>query len=66
MTDVDVLLVGAGPHALTVAAYLRRADPGLRLLVADPDGRLHRWRRQFAALTLGHLRSACVHRPDRH
>lgn len=64
MTDVDVLLVGAGPHALTVAAYLRRADPGLRLLVADPDGWLHRWRRQFAALTLAHLRSACVHHPD--
>lgn len=64
MTDVDVLLVGAGPHALTVAAYLRRADPGLRLLVADPDGWLHRWRRQFAALRLEHLRSACVHHPD--
>jgi FAD-NAD(P)-binding len=62
--DADVVLVGAGPHALTVAAYLRRADPGLRLVVADPDGWLHRWRRQFAALALDRLRSACVHHPD--
>lgn len=62
----EVLIVGAGPHALTAAAYLLTADPGLagRIAVADPQPWLFAWKQRLAALRLDVLRSACVHHPQ--
>lgn len=65
MSDVDLLIVGAGPQALTLATYLRERAPVLcaRTVVADPDDWLTAWDRQFAALRIPMLRSSCVHHP---
>jgi hypothetical protein len=66
-TDVDTLVVGAGPHALTVCAYLRglAGVPPRDLAVVDSSGAwLARWNRRLASLRLSHLRSPCVHHPD--
>ncbi|GAA4736565.1 hypothetical protein GCM10023328_16270 [Modestobacter marinus] len=65
MTAPEVLVVGAGPHALTAACYLLAADPSLagRIAVADPRPWLSAWDARFAALELASLRSACVHHP---
>lgn len=64
----EVLIVGAGPHALTAASYLLQADPGLagRIAVADPQPWLTAWHRHFARLQLTTLRSTCVHHPHPH
>lgn len=60
-----VAIVGAGPQALTVAAYLVSA--GVRsseLVVVDPAAEwMAVWRRRFAALGIEHLRSPSVHQP---
>ena len=63
--EVEVLIVGAGPHGLSVALHLVEADPSVRdrLAVVDPDGWLGRWDRQFAQLDIAHLRSPAVHHP---
>jgi hypothetical protein len=65
-TDARVAIVGAGPHGLTVACHLLRADPSLidDLVVVDPSGAwLASWRRSFRSLEIGHLRSPAVHHP---
>lgn len=61
----DVLVVGAGPHALTLAAYLAGQRSGAsRLRVVDPSGRwLDRWHHQMAAYAIPVLRSPSVHHP---
>lgn len=61
----DVLIIGAGPHALAAAVYLLSADPALsgRLAVADPAPWLTSWHRRFARFELTGLRSAGVHHP---
>lgn len=66
MADVDLLVVGAGPHALTLMTYLARYAPGVfhRTVVVDPNPWLGRWDTQFSALEIPMLRSACVHHPD--
>jgi hypothetical protein len=64
---VRVAIVGAGPHGLTIAAHLLRADPHLvdEIAVIDPSGRwMSAWRQSFAALEIEHLRSPAVHHPD--
>jgi hypothetical protein len=61
------VVVGAGPHALTVATHLLALDPRAadgELLVVDPSGDwLGEWRRRMAALEIPHLRSPVVHHP---
>ncbi|MGY6501933.1 MAG: FAD-dependent oxidoreductase [Acidimicrobiales bacterium] len=67
MTDAhaDVVLVGAGPHALTCAARIRAARPGHTLRVIDPSGGwMVAWHRQMARQDIDVLRSAGVHQPD--
>jgi hypothetical protein len=62
-----VVVVGGGPHALTVAAHLADASPALvdDLVVLDPSGGFTRtWRHRFAAMGIAHLRSPAVHQPD--
>lgn len=61
----EVLVVGAGPHALTCVLSMLAADRSLtgRIAVADPQPWLHAWRRQFRRLDLRLLRSSCVHHP---
>ncbi|MGH3896859.1 MAG: FAD/NAD(P)-binding protein [Pseudonocardiaceae bacterium] len=61
-----MLVVGAGPHALTCCSYLLRQRPALheRLLAVDPDGWLTCWNRQFDALGIDRLRSHVIDHPD--
>lgn len=65
--DVRVAVVGAGPHALTIAVHLACADPTLSggdLVVLDPSGTwMTAWRDRFARLGISHLRSPAVHQP---
>lgn len=64
--DVEVCVVGAGPHALAVVAHLITARPRLRddIAVVDPSGGwLRTWRSQFARLEIDVLRSPTVHHP---
>ena len=60
------LVIGAGPHGLTIAVRLlheRMAHPD-ELMVIDPAGRwLAGWRSAFDALGIEHLRSPVVHHP---
>ncbi|MEM9466244.1 MAG: FAD-dependent oxidoreductase [Actinomycetota bacterium] len=65
--DVQVCILGAGPHGLAMALHLLRADPSLRdgMVVLDPAGEwLTTWDRQFARLEIDVLRSPSVHHPD--
>jgi hypothetical protein len=60
-----MLVVGAGPHALTLLTYLHHYG-GLErhdVVVADPQDWLAAWRARFAAHEIPMLRSACVHHP---
>ncbi len=61
-----VVVVGAGPHALTICVYLLAACPDWhdRLTVIDPDGWIASWNARFARLGITVLRSPCVHHPD--
>lgn len=61
----EVLVVGAGPHALTCVLSLLAADRALagRIAVADPQPWLQAWHEQLARLDLQLLRSSCVHHP---
>ncbi len=65
--QIDLAFIGAGPHALTIAAHILKKRNSLRdkILAFDPSGDwLTEWRRQFAALEIPHLRSPAVHHPD--
>ncbi len=63
--ECDVLVVGAGPHALTCCSYLLRQwlAGQERLVVVDPDGWLTCWNRQFDALGIDRLRSHVIDHP---
>jgi hypothetical protein len=66
LDSLDIAVIGAGPHALTLAAHLlqKRKSWGNRLVFFDPSGVwLSQWRQQFAALEIPHLRSPAVHHP---
>jgi len=64
---VDIAIVGAGPQALTLVTHLLQKKKTMcqRFAVLDPAGDwLQRWRHQFAAYEIPHLRSPVVHHPD--
>ncbi len=64
---IDLAIVGAGPHSLTLVTHLLQKKKSMRgrFLVFDPSGTwMNRWDRQFAALEIPHLRSPAVHQPD--
>jgi lysine/ornithine N-monooxygenase len=65
--SIDLAIIGAGPHALTLVTHLLQKKKSLRgrFLVFDPSGTwMSRWNHQFAALEIPHLRSPAVHHPD--
>ncbi len=65
--QIDLALIGAGPHALSWTAHILKKRKSIRdkILAFDPSGEwLTQWRRQFAALEIGHLRSPAVHHRD--
>ncbi|NJR52184.1 MAG: lysine N(6)-hydroxylase/L-ornithine N(5)-oxygenase family protein [Leptolyngbyaceae cyanobacterium CSU_1_3] len=65
--SIDLAIVGAGPHALTLVTHLLQKKKSMRgrFLVFDPSGIwMSRWNHQFAALEIPHLRSPAVHHPD--
>ncbi|MFN7353755.1 MAG: FAD/NAD(P)-binding protein, partial [Pseudanabaena sp.] len=64
--DIDIAIIGAGVHALTLTLHLLQKRQALRekILVFDPSGDwLTQWHRQFAAQEIPHLRSPVVHHP---
>lgn len=64
--DAGLVVVGAGPHALTLLGELGRTRPGLLddVVVVDPSGTwLQAWCEQFERLGIEHLRSPVVHHP---
>ncbi|MBD2342866.1 FAD-dependent oxidoreductase [Anabaena subtropica] len=64
---IDLAIVGAGPHALTLTTHLLQKRQSIRgkFLVFDPSGGwMSGWNQQFAALEIPHLRSPAVHHPD--
>ncbi|MEA5516949.1 FAD/NAD(P)-binding protein [Nodularia sp. UHCC 0506] len=66
-SKIDLAIIGAGPHALTLVTHLlqKRQTMRGRFLVFDPSGTwMSRWQQQFAALDIPHLRSPAVHHPD--
>jgi cation diffusion facilitator CzcD-associated flavoprotein CzcO len=66
-SQIDLAIVGAGPHALTLVAHLlqKRQQMQQRFIVFDPSGNwMAQWQKRFAALEIPHLRSPAVHHPD--
>ncbi len=62
----DLVVVGAGPQALTLCAHLLRKRPKLhrRLRIIDPSGDwLSRWQRQMERYEIPWLRSPSPHHP---
>ncbi|HEY9697594.1 MAG TPA: FAD/NAD(P)-binding protein [Trichocoleus sp.] len=65
--SIDIAIVGAGPHALTLVTHLLQKKKSMRgrFIVFDPSGQwMSQWNHQFAALEIPHLRSPAVHHPD--
>lgn len=63
--STKVCILGAGPHGLAAAIYLRQADPSLEPVVLDPAGAwLAGWHQQFARAGIETLRSPIVHHPS--
>jgi cation diffusion facilitator CzcD-associated flavoprotein CzcO len=63
-TSPQVLVVGAGPAALSIATVLTCQEVPAELEVVDPSGRwMAAWRHRFAAQDIPHLRSPAVHHP---
>ena len=64
--SIDLAIVGAGPHALTLVTHLLQKKKSMRgrFIVFDPSGMwMSQWNHQFAALEIPHLRSPAVHHP---
>lgn len=66
-TQTDIAIIGAGPHALTLATHLlqKRSQMQEKIVVLDPNGFwMHQWQRLFSMLEISHLRSPALHQPD--
>lgn len=68
-TEVEVAVIGSGPHGLAAAVHLQARRPGRwqagDLLVLDPTGHwLSIWNQRFAAYEIPCLRSPGVHAID--
>ena len=62
----DLVMVGAGPQALTFRCLVLQKRPRLhrRLRIVDPSGRwLSRWQRQMQRYEIPWLRSPSPHHP---
>ena len=62
----DIVIVGAGPQALSLSCLLLQKRPRLqrRLRIVDPSGRwLSRWQRQMERFEIPWLRSPSPHHP---
>ena len=67
LRKIDLAIIGAGVHALTLVTHLlqKRQKVRSKIAVFDPSGKwMSQWERQFAALEIPHLRSPAVHHPD--
>ena len=67
LRKIDLAIIGAGPHALTLVTHLiqKRQKIRSKIAVFDPSGKwMSQWEQQFAALEIPHLRSPTVHHPD--
>ena len=67
LRKIDLAILGAGPHALTLVTHLLKKRHKIRSKIAvfDPNGKwMSQWEQQFAALEIPHLRSPAVHHPD--
>ncbi|MEM9926159.1 MAG: FAD/NAD(P)-binding protein [Cyanobacteria bacterium P01_D01_bin.50] len=67
LKKIDLAVIGAGPHSLTLVAHLLKKRQKIRSKIAvfDPSGEwMSQWKHQFAALEIPHLRSPTVHHPD--
>jgi len=67
LSKIDLAIIGAGPHALTLVTHLLQKRQKIRSKIAvfDPSGKwMSGWEHQFAALEIPHLRSPTVHHPD--
>ena len=67
LRKIDLAILGAGPHALTLVTHLLKKRQKIRSKIAvfDPNGKwMSQWEQQFAALEIPHLRSPAVHHPD--
>ena len=63
-TDVDVYVIGSGPHGLATTLELQSMAPYTKVAVADPSGQwLHTWHEQMARAEISTLRSPIVHSP---
>lgn len=67
--EVEVMVVGAGPHGLATATHLQAEQPDRRrrgdLMVVDPTGQwMVAWKQRFSAYAIPYLRSPGVHGPD--
>ncbi len=65
-TDVEVVVVGAGPAGLAAAVALANADPSIarNMAVVDPSGGwLTDWHDRMARQAISHLRSPITHHP---
>jgi FAD-NAD(P)-binding len=65
--NIDLAIVGAGPHALTLTTHLLQKRQSIRgkFSIFDSSGMwMSRWKQQFVALEIPHLRSPAVHHPD--
>ncbi|MBD2326082.1 FAD/NAD(P)-binding protein [Alkalinema sp. FACHB-956] len=66
-TSIDIAVIGAGPHALTLVTHLlqKRKHWHSRICIFDRSGQwMQRWHQQFSRLEIPHLRSPAVHHPD--
>jgi cation diffusion facilitator CzcD-associated flavoprotein CzcO len=67
--SIDIAIIGAGPHALTLVTHVleKRQQLRDRIRVFDPSGAwMQQWQRQFESYEIPHLRSPAVHHPDPH